>query len=303
MYMKIDQQWDKYWQSESASGEVFANSEGKKHQVISQFWQTQLGQLPKQSNIIDIACGAGSIFSDLDQPEQYCLFAADYSKDALAKLKKRLPNVEVHCCPADTLPFEEHSFDAVVSQFGIEYAGERAFIEGFRVVNPGGRLIALCHIENGYIDSRNASELRAIDLLNETLFIAKAIAVTRALFSQQEHAIKAAMDDFVTVEPIIAETVKANDTGVHHHLYNGFKDLIYRRQAFSETDITDWLGQMQLDVDKSQSRLQEMRKAALSKSQIEGIASRIDGASSITFSPFYLPDKTLPVAWQFTAIK
>ena len=80
-------------------------------------------------------------------------------------------------CPATELPLPDSSFDFVVSQFGVEYAGIDAFIEAARLVKPGGQLSLLCHYQDGYIDSKNQKMLEAAKIARHSNFISDALAL------------------------------------------------------------------------------------------------------------------------------
>lgn len=303
--MKKTDKWSEYWQNESDSGEVFVDKNGDKHQALSAFWKTCLENQPAGNKIIDLACGAGSIFADLPASQHYELYAADLSPDALKHLKQRLPEVHTHVCSADDLPFEDDFFDVVVSQFGIEYAGQGGFLEAARIVKSGGCLHVLCHIENGYIDSNNRNELDGAKLVKELAFIEKAIAVTSASYATDNATMKNAFEAFVAVEPLLAKQVNTSERGVHHHLYHGFKSLFVNKSAYTEQDILSWLQDMQNQIDESILRLTEMRKAACSESDMQQIIEQfaVLGMSLVKCEPFMLPEQTLPVAWYLSSVK
>lgn len=65
------------------------------------------------------------------------------------KAREQAPQAEVLQSPAENLPFEDASFDTVVSTFvlcGVEQ--ERALREARRVLRPGGRLLFLEHVRS-----------------------------------------------------------------------------------------------------------------------------------------------------------
>lgn len=297
--------WSEYWKNEGINDEVFVNQEGKKHQALAEFWQQQLQELGGTGKLIDLASGAGSVFADVAFAHEFDLHAADISSEALERLESRLPGVTTHVCSADSLPLESHSFDLVVSQFGIEYAGIHAFTEAARIVKPSGSMIILCHIHDGYIDRRNRTSLEGAKLVHKIEFIAKAKAVTEANFGQDESEVKRTLDDFIAVEPTLSGFVRANPQGVHAHLYNGFKQLFLKRNAYQLTDIIDWLDSMQSEVDNSILRLEEMCRVASTEKTMHEIADNLSVANmlEVQYSPFILPHHSLPVAWKLTATK
>lgn len=298
---KEQQNWSQYWQNESAKGEVFVNKDGDKHQGLSEFWRDKLDILSEHSKLIDLACGAGSIFADLNNASNFKLFAADYSQSALEQLQKRMPEVTTNVCSADNLPYSENEFDCVVSQFGIEYAGQDAFIEAVRVLKPGGTLVVLCHVEDGFIDSKNKLELEGAQLVQDLEFISIAKKVIEAFFGGEETTIKQAMDEFVAVEPVLAKKVATSTNGVHVHLYHGFKQLFMKRQAYTKQDIVKWLEAMEGEVSTAILRLSDMRNAAFNEKQMLEVSERVTQqfGGRPEFRPFMLSGHELPVAWHF----
>lgn len=304
--MSKGENWSEYWQNEGAGGEVFVNHSGNKHEGLTQFWSSQLQSLTGKCQMIDLACGAGSVFADIGLTENVELHAADISEEALQQLNKRMPGVKTHVCSADELPFDDGSFDVVVSQFGIEYAGDGGFIEAARILRPNGKLAVLCHIEDGYIDSRNKAELEGAELISKSRYIIKAIEVVSAMFSEQAPRIQKALDDFNSVESQVSELCQRCPTGVHVHLHNGYQQLIDRRQAYDESDITNWLKAMEGEVDKAILRLGEMRKAASSEEMLNKRIVQMESDHGVVVEsckPFVLKGHSLPVAWQLLATK
>ncbi len=295
--------WTEYWKNEGASGEVFVNAEGQKHPHLSGYWQTQFSGLATNARIIDLAAGAGSIFTHLPTHHDYELFASDLSIAALKILKQRLPQARVIAASADSLPLHSQTFDLVVSQFGVEYAGDRAFAAAADLVRDHGRLALLCHYRDGYIDARNKGQLESACEVVETGFIDKGIAMVEAVFKGEQQAFIAAQLDFVPAEKIISTAATTYRQGVHSHLYQGFRQLFANRQQYDATDITGWLEAMKEDVDRNIIRLTEMRKAASSEPKIRQICRELTqaGLRKVGYSPFSIPGSELPVAWSITA--
>ena len=293
--------WSDYWVNEGASGEVFVNKDGGKHPYLSSYWQTQFSGLPPAASIIDLASAAGSISSHLPEDHAFLLFGADLSFDALQLMRERLPASQVIACSSARLPFPGHSFDLVVSQFGIEYAGEQAFTAAANLVADKGRLALLCHYEDGYIDGKNKGHLAGAQKVIETGFIDKAKDMTRAVFEGRNF--RETRAKFIPAERQLSKMVKQHAGGVHSHLYTGFRQLFERRQHYDAVDITSWLEAMRLDVDKNIVRLNQMCNAARSEKQVKQVCHEISGLglSKVGYSPFTIPDNSLPVAWSITA--
>ena len=297
------QGWSDYWEQEGAGGEVFVNASGEKHPALEGFWRPHFEGLSTGSAIIDIACGAGSIYGHLPDEHGFELFAADLSEEALAVLETRIPGVKVLACPADKIPLDDHGFDRVVSQFGIEYAGTDAFAEAARLVKAGGRLVALVHLRGGYIDSRNKAQLAEAKLLDETNFVDHCLELTAAAFSKSPPRIQKAEAAFGPVLSEIDAGVGRVRQGVHTYLLAGFRQLYERRAQYDKSDITGWLEGMRGEVDKAIARLSHMRAAAMSVEDMETIRVHLEaqGLVNVAIEEFHTPGNDKAVAWRLQA--
>jgi len=298
-----DQGWADYWQHDDEGGEVFVNSKGRRHPALAEQWSTAFEGVADRARVIDLASGAGSIFAHLPAGHGLRLFAADIAEEALKALAERIPGVTTIVCSADAVPYDDGHFDLVVSQFGIEYAGIDAFTEAARLVAAGGRLVGLCHVENGYIDSNNKAQIEEARLVHETNFIDLAIDLTRAGFSADAEEMQRSEAAFVPAMKKIAAGMQRCPRGIHSHMYQGFQRLFEQRRAYDEADITTWLEQMRGELNKNIDRLSRMRAAALSEADSATITEnlRSAGLQEIQFELFTTPGNRLPVAWKLSA--
>lgn len=297
--MNTAERWSTYWANEGASGEVYVDSRGAKHPFLTEFWQKDLSCLLADEKCMDIASGAGSIYADQPQLKGADLYAADISATALKQLKSRLPWVKTIECSAASVPAEDGMFDLVVSQFGIEYAGKEAFIEGARVLKSRGRFTYLCHFKDGYIDSKNKRELEAAIFVKQLNFLACALEITNAAYDKDATLFEQAFNQFTAVEPLLSKYIETNNTGIHAHLYYGFKKLFLAKNNYIKKDIIDWLENMSREIDETINRLTDMRKAAQSKKDIDETVSLLgkEGMINLSYEPFTLPNQKLPIAW------
>ncbi len=298
-----DQGWADYWQHDGDSGEVFVNSKGERHPALAEFWNVVFAGTAADAAVIDIASGAGSVFAHLPEGHSLQLFAADIAQEALASLSNRIPGVTTMVCSADAVPYGDGRFDLVVSQFGIEYAGIDAFTEAARLVAPRGRLVSLCHVEDGYIDSNNRAQLDEAILVDESGFIDLAIDLTMAGFSADTAAKQRSEAAFAPAMQQVGEGVRRCPQGIHSHLFQGFQQLFEQRQKYDEADITSWLGEMRKDLNKNMDRLTRMRAAALSPEDVANITENLTsaGLQEIQFKQFMTSGNNLPVAWSLSA--
>jgi ubiquinone/menaquinone biosynthesis C-methylase UbiE len=95
---------------------------------------------------LDVGAGPGALARVLAErlgPENVA--AAEPSEPFAAGFRERLPDVEVAVAPAESLPFEDASFDAALSQLVLNFMAdtEAGVAELARVTRPGG-VVASC---------------------------------------------------------------------------------------------------------------------------------------------------------------
>lgn len=95
-------------------------------------------------SVLDVACGTGVLAREALRrtgPRGY-VAGLDPSDGMLAVAKESSPSVDWRQGTAESMPFSDASFDAVVSQFGLMFTDrDRAIREMLRVLKPNGRLI------------------------------------------------------------------------------------------------------------------------------------------------------------------
>jgi SAM-dependent methyltransferase len=93
---------------------------------------------------LDVGCGTGVLAREALRRvgEEGQVVGLDLNEGMLAVAARTEPNVEWRQGDAASLPFEDASFDAVVSQFALMYFPDRAasLREMWRTLAPGGRL-------------------------------------------------------------------------------------------------------------------------------------------------------------------
>jgi SAM-dependent methyltransferase len=95
---------------------------------------------------LDVGCGPGGLTAALAQrvgAAQVC--AADPSEPFVEACRARLPGVEVVLAPAEALPFEDASFDAVLSQLVVNFMRDAHHgVREMARVARAGAVVASC---------------------------------------------------------------------------------------------------------------------------------------------------------------
>lgn len=99
--------------------------------------------------VLDVACGTGALTVAVAErvgPEG-AVVGLDPNDDMLSVARRKASAIDWQQGQAESLPFPDQSFDAVVSQFGFMFfeGPSTALREMMRVLKPGGRLaVAVC---------------------------------------------------------------------------------------------------------------------------------------------------------------
>jgi SAM-dependent methyltransferase len=111
----------------------------------ARMWQEALGGA-RRTSLLDLGCGTGSFLSAAAERYQ-AAYGIDIAMRWLLVARKRLDeeglgHVRLVCGCAERLPFDDHTFDAIVGGDVIEHVGDQAMTlaEAHRVLREGGRL-------------------------------------------------------------------------------------------------------------------------------------------------------------------
>lgn len=104
-------------------------------------------QVKPGNRVLDVACGTGVLAREISArtgPTGY-VAGIDPGAGMLQVAKELAPTVDWHRGAAESMPFEDGLFDAVVCQFGLMFFADRnrAIREMLRVTAPGGRMVVV----------------------------------------------------------------------------------------------------------------------------------------------------------------
>jgi ubiquinone/menaquinone biosynthesis C-methylase UbiE len=297
--MSQSKNWSDYWEHESSKGEVFVDKLGNKHPELAAFWKQVFNGFQANERIIDLASGAGSIFHSINHQTFLNLYAVDISDTALERLQKDIPQVQVQIGTCKKLSFCDNSFEHILSQFGVEYSTEDGFYEALRIMALNGDFTALVHYKDGYIDDRNASELKGIELLIEGSFVDLSKKIANSFESKNTAISQAYVQEFSVIEPQVHAYCMQHSSGMPAHCYNGCKRLLQEYAKYSHSDVIQWFENIQQELEQARSRLQNMRSVAFSKDRMAAMTDVLlrKGAKKLSVKPFTLGQHDKPVAW------
>jgi SAM-dependent methyltransferase len=109
----------------------------------------EAAQLGQGQQVLDVACGTGALTEAVCERvgSGGAVVGVDANEQMLEVARRKRIDADWRAARAESLPFDDQSFDAVVSQFGLMFFDDRAqsLREMMRVLRPGGRLaVAVC---------------------------------------------------------------------------------------------------------------------------------------------------------------
>ncbi len=181
--------WTAYWRT----GRGASCFEGCDTEVrLTQVWNELVDALPGDARLLDLATGNGTVVRSCAararvrnirlhieavdaaaiDPPRYVADAEQFFRDVHFRGTTRL----------EALPYADAAFDAIVSQFGFEYANEeQAAAEAARVLAPGGRLRFIVHARDGAVSRDIGVRLERLrSVLAEQGPVALVLALARA---------------------------------------------------------------------------------------------------------------------------
>lgn len=101
-------------------------------------------ELSADQEVLDVACGTGALAREAEKlvgPDG-TVVGLDCNEGMLKTAERKSGAIDWRLGQAESLPFPDHRFDAVVSQFGLMFFEDRAkaLAEMWRVLRPGGRM-------------------------------------------------------------------------------------------------------------------------------------------------------------------
>ena len=287
------------------------------NEVLTAFWQDIFTAMPAETKIIDFACGAGSVLMQAQAAGLSNLTGLDVSQNAIDMLKSKMPSVEGHVGYVDNTSFDASSFDLVVSQFGVEYAGSSANIvqaikEMTRLLRPEGKIVLVTHIQNGAIAQGCQRSLEQIALVDQSGFFKSAKDALKAITKSQlsvapvdkDIAMKAMETLNATAKPIMAwlkqlGPSKQEFARFAYHLLESTHKLMTNVQKYELDECLNWLDGMQSEVLAYKGRMSSMIEAALSEELVAKISDEISNAGlrMNKADKMYFSAESLPAAW------
>ena len=176
-------EWDRFWRYDRLSSFETGPGAPNYSDGIAEGWNAFFDKLPDGARIVDLCTGNGAIAvlaveAGLRSGKTFSVTGVDFADIEPANFVTSSAGAVkqvrfVGRTPVEQLPFEDGAFDAVVSQFGIEYSDlARSLPEAARVAAVGGRVRFAMHAAEGdVVRDTHASLADANFLLNQSRLV------------------------------------------------------------------------------------------------------------------------------------
>lgn len=279
--------WTEFWaRSGSDASNCLPSAPPYAAGHLENLWQDFFMDLPEAGKILDLGTGGGAVPSvaqrtrgDLD------ITGVDYA----AALPSPHPSIRmVPGVALESLPFADHSFDAVTSQFALEYADRTTAVpELQRVLKPRGAILIIAHHSDGAVLGPNMRRLAAIE----------EILSPGNLYDQVEDiAGKGREPDAASRGQLTEQLHRLRERHPKLRIVNEL--ALWTARTMVEENALQKLAGLRDELGLEIRRLSSLRSAALSERQARALAKDISPTHSCELSAIEIPEEATPLAWQ-----
>jgi SAM-dependent methyltransferase len=294
--------WNQYWHFDRVAS-CFDGAGGSNYDDgIAWGWRAFFKDLPGGTRILDLCTGNGAVpliavETGREQGKEFEIVAVDRAEiDPPAFVPRHAEDfAAVRFVPAtdvEALPFPGAGFDAVTSQYGIEYSNlERALPEAARMVAPGGRMRLVVHAADGVVAADALPVIAEADwLLDEIDLPGRAARCLSAVtFVEREEIVGAAKRReadalFAAFQDALGEVAArvptAHDRAMFKNSGAVLFDTFKRRSMFRLDQLLAKVGQIEGEIVAHRARLKALVDAGLDAAGAAALAARLREAGA-----------------------
>ena len=309
--------WDGYWHG--GPNDAAFDGCGARHPIILSFWDEYFRAVKDQYEalrVIDIASGNGAVVNSAKiafggKPADFT--CVDVSSSAISLVEKLFPGVHGIVTDARSIPLDSGSYDIAVSQFGMEYAGLDAIDEVTRLIAPGGQIALLLHNRAGDIYRRCSTSLKALEQLQESMFIPDAITLFEEGFAAVRGADRAKYEAagrqfqlaVRKVESIFNQHGSQVADGTIRKFFDDILKVHGRIQYYDPPEVLNWLNKMQSQVQEFAGRMTSMCNVAIDADKFDELCARVRAREFeiLRGDPLTNPEDDVTFAWALVAAR
>lgn len=308
--------WTDYWREGNTENALPDENPGTR--ALAEFWRSYAADLASRTvkaRILDLACGGGFALRHLaiagEQASlDWDLLGLDIAAPALQQLRDHGGTpLQLLIGDAALPPFADGSMTAVISQFGLEYAGQNALAQAGRLLAPAGEITLLVHHRDGPIAASCDANYRVVDgvLASAALeamgewFEQRVSVKQRPL--QRSQAAEKLREPVGQMESLLQESPDCPARQLARRMHADLARLHSRADAFATADVAHWLEGMRAELLSYRERMQGMLQAARSVSDTQQLLAEWTVQGLQPCQAEALEVAGAPLAWKLTAIR
>lgn len=282
--------WTQYWsQTPAATAGCLPELPAAVADHLHRIWSSFFDSLPPGAALLDLGTGNGTVLlqAKAHRPDLR-LTGIDYAATLpdIGNGITLLPETRM-----DQLPFGDNAFDAITSQFAIEYSSIPAVVpEVDRVLVRGGSYLFLCHHADGVIVRENQARFAALNwLLAHAGLLESAINAVR----QRKKSAPATMQRLTRL--FEAARRKYPDQPVVLEVASDIARIMMAPESLEQLIV------LRRNIRMEQERTTALGKAALTESRAMALAEML----AAKHRPAHLdvvqvPGRKPPLAWRLS---
>jgi SAM-dependent methyltransferase len=292
--------WNRYWHFDRIASCFDGAGAANYDECVAGGWRSFFRGLPDGARILDLCTGNGAaalIAAEVGRSEakSFAIHAVDRADiDPPAYVTRHAEDLAairfLPATPVEALPFADASFDAAISQYGIEYSDlGRSLPEAVRVLAPGGRLRLVVHAADGEVAAGARTIIAEADLLlGEIDLTGCASRCFEALWAVERAGDEAARpradSAFAAFQEALERTAGriagAKDATMFKNSGAVLFDTFRRRSCFDRDQLLAKAGEVDGEIRAHRGRLVALVEAALDAAQTEALAERLRDAGA-----------------------
>lgn len=286
--------WSRFWEQRSGTdGGCLPHAFELIDRALARAWRDFAGSLPRGGKVLDLATGDGVVLGRLRAARHDLKLVGVDSSPVLPASPK---GVKLKAGVAmERLPFSPASFDAVTSQFGIEYGDIAPTAAAIRsVLKPGRSFQFVVHHRDGPIVAHNLPRREALAwALSTSGHFDKAMALAKARMAMRlptPPAFHAAPADAMRRFP---------DQPVAHEFTLAILQTLELSQDAAPQEAIKALVELRDRATNEMGRIDALAGAALDRAGLEKFLGHLKGEGLDADDPRLLRenDRTMPFAW------
>lgn len=270
--------WRDYWKADRRASCMPENE--RTAQEIAALWQQWFAECPGGSRILDIATGNGIVLTHAAAAARahgraFALTGVDLADiDPLRYVSSLEDDLRAARffgrVAAEHLPFDDRSFDVVVSQYGLEYAQlPRALAEAARVLEPGGSLHWLAHSGASEVVQQNREQALEVDYLlapRGPVYYMNTFVARQRRGKDMQYSVEMLNASFAHAYEFCRAHPPAK---VVSEVCSGFTDIANRWQAYDPADLTRMLLETERSLLDHRARIRSLLGAVMTPTRLQ----------------------------------